>query len=70
MPFIREMSREKIRKREKYPPKKSSGGRRVQGKRGELGLCRGCGPLLQGSPEVGMAVRNFADKNNFIIKST
>jgi hypothetical protein len=38
MTCFREMSREKIRRREKYPLKKSSGGRRVQGKRGELGL--------------------------------
>jgi hypothetical protein len=34
MPFIREMSREKIRIKEKYPPKKGSPGRKVLGKKG------------------------------------
>jgi hypothetical protein len=37
MPFIREMSREKIRKKEKYSPKKSSGGGTGSGKRGGMG---------------------------------
>jgi hypothetical protein len=34
MPFLRGMSRKKIRKKEKYPPKKTSPGRRFRGKRG------------------------------------
>jgi hypothetical protein len=33
MPFLREMSREKIRKKEKNPPKKSSGGCGILGTR-------------------------------------
>jgi hypothetical protein len=37
MPFIRELSRKKIRKKEKYPPKKGSQGREVPGKRGRAG---------------------------------
>jgi hypothetical protein len=37
MPFIRELSRKKIRKKEKYPPKKGSQGRKVWGKRGTAG---------------------------------
>jgi hypothetical protein len=37
MPFIREMSREKIRFKEKFPPRKGPPGRKVPGKRGRAG---------------------------------
>jgi hypothetical protein len=55
MPFLREMSREKIRKREKYSPEKTSLGREVPGNGVEVGLWT---PFSRGRG-VRLKVRNF-----------